>query len=61
VPSWLSATLIAAAAVVIFWWAETRLAAILTELRAVRKGMERLAVLAAGDDADDTADPPAQA
>jgi hypothetical protein len=42
VPTWLIAPLIAAAALLAAWWAETKVTIIVTELKAIREGIDKL-------------------
>lgn len=41
-PGWLSSTLITAAVALAFWWLEMRIGSVLTELRAIRRGIDRM-------------------
>ena len=41
-PAWLTATLITAGALVLAWWAETRLAIIIAELKAIHEALDKL-------------------
>lgn len=41
-PAWLIAALVAAAALLVAWWAETRTTIIMVELKAIRGNLDKL-------------------
>ena len=41
-PTWWTAPVIAAAALIAAWWAESKVTIIVTELRAIRKDLDKL-------------------
>jgi hypothetical protein len=50
VPTWLVAPLIAAAALFVAWWAETKVTVIIAELKAIRENLDKLWADQSGED-----------
>jgi len=55
-PVWLTAPLIAIAVLMSIWWAESRLATVISELRAIRENLDRLRALAEEGDVVESVD-----
>ena len=52
-PAWFTATLITAAVLALLWWAETRAATIIAELKAIHEDLDKLCSYGVPDDEDD--------
>ena len=51
-PAWLTATLITAAVLALLWWAESRAAIIIAELKAIHEDLDKLCSYGSPDEED---------